>query len=139
MTRLLNNHCVVALAALLVAVAAWTAFGSDPVPQIVIPCRVTRVYDGDTPTCEVTIRMRVRLQDCWAPEVTGREKKDGLKSRKRLEELALNKTGLLAIPLGDDVGDSLSLNRVVGRLFIDGRDINRQMVAEGFATKEKRK
>ena len=53
---------------------------ADPAAQLVVPCTITEWYDGDTPTVEITLRIRVRLEDCWAPEVTGRNKAQGLAS-----------------------------------------------------------
>lgn len=135
-TRILLVILATALMAALIACIALTA--ETPTPQIVVPCRVIDGYrDGDTLTAEVTLRMRVRLIDCWAPEITGKEKTEGLKSKKRLEELALGKTGLLTVPLFEDLGKSTTLSRIAGRLTIDGKDISEQMVREGFATKEK--
>ena len=122
----------------LACVAVWhAAFDASPVPQIVIPAVVRAVHDGDTVTAEVTVRLNVRLLDCWAPEVTGREKAEGLKSKARLTELVDGKQGVLTIPFGNDLGDSFTFGRVLGRLWIDGKDVSETMVAEKFATKEK--
>lgn len=112
---------------------------TEPVPQIVLPAKVISVWDGDTPTCEVTFVMRVRLIDTWAPEVTGKQRSEGLKSKQRLEELALGKTGMLSIPLHYDIGKSTTLSRIAGRLEVDGRDVGKVMVDEGYATREKPK
>jgi endonuclease YncB( thermonuclease family) len=123
---------------LLACVALFVAAAS-PTPQIVLPARVVEVYDGDTPTVEVTFRMRIRLEECWCPEVTGKEKVEGLKSKKRMEELSLGKNGMVTIPLLPDIGQSTSMGRVVGRLSVEGKDLSEVMVKEGFATKEKPK
>jgi endonuclease YncB( thermonuclease family) len=125
---------------LIYMVLGFSLLGADeptPQPQIVIPVFVRECYDGDTATVEATIRMRVRLMDAWAPEVKGEQKRDGMKSKKRLEELCLGKKGLLTIPLYDDLGQSTTLSRVKGWLNVDGKDVSAQMVQEGFATKTK--
>jgi len=104
-----------------------------------MPARIVSVHDGDTVTAEITVRLNVRLIDCWAPEVTGKEKPEGLKSKARLTELASGKNGTLTIPIGDDLGDSFTFGRVLARLNVDGKDISEIMVEEKFATKVKAK
>lgn len=125
---------------LLACVALWrVAFADAPTPQFVMPARIVSVHDGDTVTAEITVRLNVRLIDCWAPEVTGKEKPEGLKSKARLTELASGKNGTLTIPIGDDLGDSFTFGRVLARLNVDGKDISEIMVEEKFATKVKAK
>lgn len=128
--------------AIMLALALTICFvGADtPPPQLVIPVSVVSVGDGDTVTVDITIRANVRLLDCWAPETNKpNEKVRGLKSKARLESLARGKKALLTVPLGDNLGRSLSLGRVLGKLSIDGKDISEQMVKEGYATKTKPK
>ena len=103
-------------------------------PQLVLPCRVVSVHDGDTLTAEVTLRANIRLLDCWAPEL---REAGGVESRAKLTELASGKTGLLTIPLGDDLGDSLTFGRVLGRIEVDVMDVSRQTVESGHATRTK--
>lgn len=123
---------------LLACVAVWHASWADsPQPQLVIPARVLSVHDGDSVTAEVTIRMQIRLLSCWAPEVTGKEKPEGLKSKARLVELVDGKQVTLTIPIGNDLGDSFTFGRVLGRLSIGGVDISEEMVKSGMATKTK--
>jgi len=113
----------------------------SPQPQLNLPCKVLSVHDGDTLTASVTIYMKVRLIDCWAPEINKPlQRRKGLKSKAKLQELALGKYGMLTIPLfPDDFGDATSLSRINARLIIDGKDISAQMVESGHATKEKQK
>lgn len=110
-------------------------FAEQPQPQIVLPCEIVSVHDGDTLTATVTLKMNVRLLDCWAPEL--RESR-GPAAKAKLVELASGKTGVLTIPLGHDIGSSFTFGRVLGRLSIDGRDVSDQMVASGLATKKKK-
>jgi endonuclease YncB( thermonuclease family) len=47
----------------------------------------------------------------------------------------------LEIPLdrADNLADVLTLGRVLGRVWIDGKDVGAVMVSEGLATKTKQK
>lgn len=110
---------------------------TEPAPQFSLPCKIVSVYDGDTATAELTLRMNVRLLDCWAPEVTGPEKEEGLKSKATLERLVLGKDCTLQIPLQGNLAESFSFGRVLGRLFVGGEDVSRQMVEAGAATARK--
>jgi len=98
---------------------------------------VREVYDGDTVVCEVTFRCRLRLLDCWAPEVKGPQKKDGEKSRDNLKALCEGKSGTAVVPWHDDIGNMTSLSRVLGYLYVDGKDMSAEQVKAGFAAKEK--
>jgi len=60
---------------------------------------VTKVYDGDTFTIDIDLGLstwikgeKIRLHRINAPEVTGKEKPKGIKSRNYLRKLILNKT-----------------------------------------------
>ena len=49
--------------------------------KIVETAIVSGIHDGDTIKVKVTKEYSVRLIDCWAPEITGKEKDQGLKSK----------------------------------------------------------
>ena len=107
---------------------------------------VRKVYDGDTIVVTVTKEYRIRMLDCWAPEVTGAEKEEGLKSKEFLESiLVAGDEVLIRIPTTNRIQDSISFGRVLGYVYKDvdgdGRvdNISQRMVASGFATKEKMK
>lgn len=108
-----------------------------PSPQLVLPCKVISVYDGDTPTVTVSFIMKIRLKDCWAPEISGPQREKGLVSREKLKEMVLTKEGMLVVPLYDDLGKSTNLSRIVGILYVDGKNINTEMVRLGYATRTK--
>lgn len=115
----------------------------DASPKLVLPCRVLRVVDGDTVDVVIPIRARVRLLDCWAPEVRGAnliEKRRGLASADYLHALAHDKPGVLTVPLGDGNGlsDLFSFGRILGRVQVDGRDLATEQVRAGHATKNKK-
>lgn len=89
-------------------------------------CRVVEVIDGDTLEVEIVKRVRVRLLDCWAPESRTRdktEKEKGLAARNHLDYLAAGKDGVLFVPghQENEVGDALTLSRVLGQVWIDGQ------------------
>ena len=123
--------------------AAPTNTSRLPQPGIVLRGKVTGVYDGDTPTVECTVRMRVRLLDCWCPEIkgtSGMEKELALKARERAKELALGKEVRLEVPeMGDDLGDSTTMGRLLGRLWIEerGETLNEILVREKLAATAK--
>lgn len=63
--------------------------------------RIIDVYDGDTVTAIVDLglfistEIKVRLKGINTPEIRGEERNAGLISKKRLEELILNKEVML--------------------------------------------
>lgn len=115
---------------------------SQPPLGYVTGCRVVDAYDGDTVVVDITRRVRVRLLDCWAPEIRTHdsdEKRRGIASRAYLASI-LEAAGnvVLQVPTqDDDVQDWMSLGRVLGHLWVDGETVSSRMVAAGHATKEK--
>ena len=86
---------------------------------------VTEVKDGDTLTLQVADEaIEVRLANIDAPE---NRQPYGLYARRALAEKVLNKTVTVEQKTTDKDG------RVIGIVILDGRDINREMVAEGHA------
>ena len=110
-------------------------------PGLTLDAKCIRVLDGDTIECESTVRYRVRLIDCWAPESRTSdvaEKQRGLKSKSRMVQLADGKALRITIPLTGDLTDATTLGRILGRAWLeDGRELSEVMVSEGLATKEK--
>lgn len=105
-------------------------------------CVVVDVYDGDTVVVDVTRRLRVRLLDCWAAEIRGgtaKQKEKGRQARDQLEKfIADARAVVLHIPAEDnDAQDWMSMGRVLGRLFVDGKDVSVEMVDSGHATATK--
>lgn len=99
--------------------------GGPPPHGITTLCRIVDVYDGDTVVVEIVKTARVRLLDCWAPEVKGgtpEEKERGYVSRDHLKQLALNKEAVLFVPSAEHraIGEVTSMGRVLGQLWIDG-------------------
>lgn len=107
-------------------------------------CCVENVVDGDTLDIELRINCRVRLLDCWAPETRTHdhaEKKLGLAAKDNLLDLTRAGNGVVFIPTGQahSVGDLLTLDRILGRVWIDGQDfdLSTQQVAAGKASTTK--
>jgi endonuclease YncB( thermonuclease family) len=114
-----------------------------PAIGLAIPCQIVEVYDGDTLTVRVQADLRVRLVDCWAPEIRTKdetEKVRGLAARDHLKTLApVNSPAVLSIDLNevDRLDDLLTLGRVLGKVSVDGKDLSTQQVAAGHAKEQK--
>jgi endonuclease YncB( thermonuclease family) len=107
--------------------------------SITLPCRVADVYDGDTITVEITIPARVRLLDCWAPELN---EEGGKESRDNLKKLAMGKRALIEVPwdTSRSLGNLFSFDRLLGKVFVDERteSLNEVQVSCGFASKSRK-
>lgn len=89
--------------------------------------RVVRVQDGDSVLVRVPGRTQpvaVRLQGLDAPELC---QKGGLQSKQALEDLLANQE-VTVIERGLD-----SYGRTLARIQLRGRDVGRQLVAQGHA------
>jgi len=106
-------------------------------PAIIQRVRVISVHDGDTCTVAVTTIAKVRLLDCWAPEL---KEEGGDESRMALEELVLDKDVLLEVPTTNQVGKSMSFGRVLGHLWLEDNtnSVSELLVERGFATKNRK-
>ena len=87
--------------------------------------QVLRVEDGDSITVKVDqTKYRIRLAEIDAPELDqawGAESKAALRKKLQNEEVAL------------EVIDVDRYSRLVARVFLNGRHINREMIREGHA------
>ena len=108
-----------------------------PEPAVCYPARVFRVIDGDTVEVWLKLLADVRLLDCWAPE---RGTIEGEAARSYLKTYLEGEDVLLWVPIHDtlELSKLFTFGRVLGRIFVEGRDVSEQMVAVGHAT-EKRK
>ncbi|MEM8864066.1 MAG: hypothetical protein AAGF31_00805 [Planctomycetota bacterium] len=146
---MLNRSAIAAVLALALQLANFataveivaTPEPDRPSPGITARCKVIEVYDGDTLTVEITQRVRVRLLDCWAPEVRTKddaEKALGLLSKENLATLAEGKAGVIHVPTGhaDRADDVLTFGRALGWVWIDEHavSLSRQQVAAGMAS-----
>lgn len=102
--------------------------GKTPAGQF----KVTRVYDGDTVKAEGSgIEIMVRLVGIDAPETSKGKNEPGQpfsqSSTKHLAGLVLNK-------IVDVKGYGMDrYNRVLGVIFLDGKNVNLEMIKAGFA------
>jgi endonuclease YncB( thermonuclease family) len=125
-----------------------TSLQQPPEPAIIADGQCVNVVDADTVDVRLSMTVRVRLLDAWAPEKFAKhgdqsEKARGLAAKARAKELIEGKSVRVTIPLRDALKDMLTLNRVLGRV---GRlndagevefDLSEKIVAEGLATKTK--
>ncbi len=119
-----------------VCIAAIATPPVEPTPRITIPGEVAYHVDGDTIDVVVESTIRVRLKDCWAPEPYGEEKAEGLKSKANIVKLApVGSKCMVDVPL--DSGDVLSFGRVVGYVYVEGKELGQAQCAAGHATSEK--
>lgn len=117
-----------------------------------VPVRLSRVVDGDTVELRLydpvakqdgMHKFRVRLIDCWAPEIKGPERARGQASAEFLTEL-LGKGADEGLTLwvelkgGMDIVRLLTtMGRVLGRLFVGDEEVSPIMVRQGYATQTK--
>lgn len=131
---------ILALFGLLVFAAFLNA---DPPPRgLVTEAVVVDVYDGDTVVVQPLLpEMRVRLLDCWAPEIRTRdaaEKVRGYESRDHLRSIIPNGTRVrLHIPTTGRLKDSFTFGRVLGRVWKGETDVSDKQVSSGHATRQR--
>lgn len=111
--------------------------------KIIETAIVSGVHDGDTIKVKVTKEYSVRLIDCWAPEITGKEKDQGLKSKAALESmLKIGDEIVVEIPTENNQPKT-TLGRTLAKVYKDvdndGNDdnISVEMVKRGFAKEKK--
>jgi endonuclease YncB( thermonuclease family) len=116
---------------------------------------VIRVIDGDTVELAVTRKVRVRLRNCWAPELEPIEQRrkwavlkdipeaSGMASHLHLKELAegYQVRVFVAGSPDDEFSDVTSMGRLVGDVYLlkDNTNLAAAQVAAGHATKERPK
>ncbi len=95
-------------------------------PETVQTWRVVSVHDGDCLTAldANSTQHKVRLQGIDAPEL---RQPFGSKARDRLAELTIGQTVTVETFGRDRYG------RTLGRIVIEGQDVNRQLVLDGLA------
>lgn len=139
MRRERNGFFYVAVVGIIVWLLGGFAHAQAPPLGVTLPARVVDVYDGDTMVLDVTIRVRVRLEDCWAPEIRGVSqavKDKGEASAAHLREIALDQPAVLFVPItgARTLGDLFSFNRIVGRVYVYDEDLSKAQVDAGHAT-----
>ena len=85
---------------------------------------VVRIVDGDTLVLLVDQQqLKIRLADIDTPE---RKQPFGTKAKQALSDLAFGKQARVVEVTVDRYG------RMVGRVYVDGIDVNRELVAQGY-------
>ena len=99
---------------------------------------VTKVYDGDTITCDidcgfgvVLMKQKIRLYGLNAPEVRGESKEQGIISRDKLRERILNKEIRLKT-IKDKKG---KYGRYIATIYLDSENINDWLIENNLAVK----
>jgi endonuclease YncB( thermonuclease family) len=102
-------------------ISACAAIAAEPITG-----KVVSVHDGDTVRVldAANVQHKVRLQGIDAPE---RGQPFGTVSRDRLAAMVMGKP----VTVHDEGRDKYG--RTLGRIEIEGRDVNRTLVAEGLA------
>lgn len=105
-------------------------------PRYIYAARVVSVYDGDTITVDISLGLgiykkdeTIRLKGIDTPEVRGSEKEAGIKARDYLRERILNKEVIIKT-YKDSKG---KYGRYLAEIFIDGENINKELVDKGYA------
>lgn len=114
-------------------------------PPLGLTARATvdRVIDGDTIDVLLTLPVRVRLLNCWSPEVRGPTAAKGVKAKRFVESILAAMPDppsvVVSIPSGqaDALGDVLTFGRVLGDVFVDGQSLAELIIHAGHGTREK--
>tara|TARA_R110000796_G_scaffold19255_1_gene57846 strand:- start:6676 stop:7008 length:333 start_codon:yes stop_codon:yes gene_type:complete len=100
--------------------------------------KIISVYDGDTVTAQadlgfgVKMKIKVRLAGINTPEVRGKERPEGLKSRDFLRNLILDKEVIIQTSK-DKKG---KYGRYIGVIYIDDKNVNEILVENNLAEKK---
>ena len=97
---------------------------------------VTEVYDGDTITVDIDlgfgiklIDQKIRLFGINSPELKGKTKSEGIKSRDKLTQLILNKQ----IKIETIKDKKEKYGRLLGKIWVEQTLINDVLISEGLA------
>jgi micrococcal nuclease len=97
---------------------------------------IVKIYDGDTVTVVIdlgfnTTRLEVlRLAYINAPEIRGDERAQGLISRDYVREKMNNANEIIVNTYKDHKG---KYGRYIAEIFVDGINLNKQLVSENLA------
>ena len=91
-----------------------------------ITCRIVGISDGDTATCldKQNQQLKIRFAQIDAPE---KGQDFGQAAKRQLSELIFDRQVALAVHDKDRYG------RTVAEVFVDGKNVNKLMVATGYA------
>ncbi|WP_090881172.1 thermonuclease family protein [Bauldia litoralis] len=127
---------------LVVGIAAPATAEPNPTePAYLYRAEVVRIVDGDTIDVDIDLgfyiwirNQRIRLFDIDAPEVNGATKAAGVAASEYLEKLLDGKTVIIRTVKGKDGADrDDSFGRWLGTIYLDGLDVNQEMIRAGHA------
>lgn len=137
------------ICSLIIIYITMTAFAADQsqnkiinhTPAIISSAKIIDVHDGDTVTVLVQKQLKIRLLDCWSPELSQPE---GISAKNYLQSILKNDDEIMVeIPLTTDISKSLTFGRFLGFIYKDingdgqEENISNEMVKAGHATKTK--
>lgn len=100
-------------------------------------------YDADSIDLEIRKKIRVRLLDCWAPEIKSKDqyKKEIAKEGRDFVNSVLSsaKEIRLFIPTeqSGDFSHLMTFDRLLGYIWVDGKNLNELIVKNEFASSKK--
>lgn len=107
-------------------------------------CAIDEVTDGDTVQVTLERTLKVRLLDCWAPEIRGSQREAGLAAKaflQRLVQVTGRRQATLFVPTdqAESFDDVMSFGRVLGQIWLAGQQLSiaELMVLSGHATATK--
>lgn len=141
MNRFANGLILFVLLFIFLGAVVTNAKQSKKQPAFITNAKIIDVHDGDTVTVLVQKELKIRMLDCWSPELN---EKRGAEARDHLKSLVNNGDEVtVEIPLETNVSRSLTFGRFLGIIYKDidkdGEDENlsEEMVKSGYATKIK--
>ncbi len=104
--------------------------------------KIYKIYDGDTITVELDLgfgvhkKEKLRLANIDAPEIRGKSRPEGLKSKDWLvEQLLVSKNSDIPLIIKTNKDRKGKYGRYIAEIFINDISINEKMITEGFATR----
>ena len=101
-------------------------------------CNITKIYDGDTITCDIDLgfgiilqKQKIRLYGINTPEIRGEEREEGLESKHKLIEFLENKDIVLE-SIKDKKG---KYGRWLGIIYANGINVNDLLIEHSLAVK----
>lgn len=118
------------------------ARGGHPPLGVTARAVVDRVIDGDTLLAHVQWPIRIRLKDCWAPELRGDHDGRGQAAKDHMEKIAPVGSRIVFNVDSHDassLGDLMTFGRIVANVWREGdqESLSQIMVGTGFATESK--
>ena len=101
---------------------------------------ITKVYDGDTITCDIDLgfgivmrNQKIRLYGINTPEIRGSQRPEGLRSKEALESLLLAAERPYEVTLQTKRDKKGKFGRWLAVVIVDGVNINQALVESGHA------